>query len=142
MNLGIATSAEVDKIWPLIGQEMQRGCDKTGGEISSGDMWQMCRSGNAFLIMGYEPDEIVVASVWRFETWPSGVVFKCVGVCGKPMKRWVRELYDFAFSQAKIGGTERLVAGGRMGWSRVLSRYLKRPVRNLWQTFEVRDAGR
>lgn len=138
MNIGIASVSEVDGIWPLIGSEMQRGCDKTGGSMSSGDLWQMCRSGNAFLIVGHDGSDIIFASVWRFETWPSGQVFRCVGVCGRSMRLWAAALYEFALSQAKIGGTDRLVAAGRTGWVRVLQRHLSRNVRSLWQTFEVR----
>lgn len=138
MRIGIANAAEVDAIWPLISAEMQRGCDKTGGGSSSGSLWQLCRSGNAFLIVCHDGEEIICASVWRFETWPSGTVFRCLGVCGKSMNLWVSELYAFALSQAKIGGTDRLIAEGRPGWVRVLSRYLDRRVRGLWQTFEVR----
>lgn len=137
MKIGIANAAEVDALWPVIGIEMQRGCDKTGGGTSSGYLWQQCRSGAAFLIICNDGENIVCASVWRFENWPSGTVFHCIGVCGKSMHLWVRELYEFALSQAKIGGTSRLIAEGRSGWVRVLKRYLSKQVRGLWQTFEV-----
>lgn len=135
MNIGIASAPEVDRFWPMIGLEMQRGCDKTGGATSSGELYQMCRAGDAFLFIGYE-NEVKMASVWRFETWPSGVVFRCMALCGKEMGTWIVPLYEFAMSQAAIGGTNRLIAQGRKGWDRALSRFLK--VRVLWQTYEVR----
>lgn len=137
MKIGIANAAEVDAVWPSIAKEMQRGCDKTGGGMSAGDLWQMCRSGNAFLIVIFNEQGVSCASVWRFENWPSGQVFRCIGLAGKSMKDWVAGLYDFALQQAKIGGTTRLIAEGRPGWTRILSRHLKRPVKPLWQTFEV-----
>jgi len=142
MKIGIANAAEVDAVWPSIAKEMQRGCDKTGGGMSAGDLWQMCRSGNAFLVLIFTDEGIVCASVWRFENWPSGTVFRCLGLMGRSMKVWVKGLYDFAMKQAEIGGTDRLIAEGRPGWVRVLSRYLSQPVKPLWQTFEVRHAGK
>lgn len=137
MKIGIATSQEVDALWPRISSEMQRGCDKTGGAMSSADMWQMCRSGNAFLFVGFEDSSLLFAAVWRFETWPSGPVFRCIGVCGRAMKTWISDHYAFALEQAKYGGAQRIIAEGRCGWPRVLARYIGRPVRPLWQTFEV-----
>jgi hypothetical protein len=142
MKIGIANAAEVDAVWPSIAKEMQRGCDKTGGGMSAGDLWQMCRSGNAFLLLIFTNEEIVCSSVWRFENWPSGTVFRCMGLSGHSMKVWVKGLYDFAMQQAQFGGTDRLIAEGRPGWVRVLSRYLSQPVKPLWQTFEVRHAGK
>lgn len=137
MRIGIANAAEVDALWPSISAEMQRGCDKTGGATSAGDLWQMCRSGNAFLFIGEADGSVLFAAVWRFETWPTGLVFRCVAVCGRSMRSWIGGHYAFAMEQAKFGGATRLVAEGRHGWSRVLARYIKRPVKPLWQTFEV-----
>lgn len=139
MKIGIASIAEVDGFWPMIYQDIQRGCDKTGGATSSGELYQMCRSGNAFLFIGYD-DAIKVASVWRFETWPSGTVLRCMALSGRQMGTWIVPLYEFAMSQAAIGGTDRLIAQGRKGWDRALSRFLK--VRVLWQTYEVVNAQR
>lgn len=134
MNILTAPVSDVDKIWPLIHDKMQAGCAKTGGATSSGEMWQMCRTGNAFLIVGHE-EEIVFASVWRFETWSSGLVFRCVGLCGNKIPEWFMLLYDYAKAQAKLGGTDRLVAEGRIGLSRFAGRYLK--VKRLSESFEV-----
>jgi hypothetical protein len=136
MKIGIASAAEVDQIWPAISEKMQIGCDKTGGATSSAELWQMCRRGDAFLIVGLG-EQIDFASVWRFETWPSGQVFRCVGLCGQHPDQWMRCLYDFAMSQAKVGGTDRLVAQGRKGWRRLIEKYVTGRVRTLWETVEV-----
>lgn len=137
MKIGIANAAEIDALWPSIAGEMQRGCDKTGGATSSGDLWQMCRSGNAFLVVGVKENTLKFAAVWRFETWPTGSVFRCVAVCGRSMGEWIAPHYEFAREKASLGGATRIVAEGRIGWSRVLARYINRPVKPLWQTFEV-----
>lgn len=137
MRIGIANAAEVDALWPSIAPEMQRGCDKTGGATSAGDLWQMCRSGSAFLFVGEDEGRVAFAAVWRFENWPSGAVFRCIAVCGRSMPSWIAQHYAFALEQAKTGGAARIVAEGRPGWPRVLARYIGRPVKPLWQTFEV-----
>ena len=136
MNIGIATSAEVDLLWPVISEGIQAGCDVTGGAVSSSELWQMCRTGNAFLIVGAD-DGIKFASVWRFETWPSGVVFRCLSLTGTDMESWISEFSEFVISQAKIGGANRLIAQGRKGWERVVNRMFKQS-RILWQTYEVK----
>lgn len=137
MQIGIVGSSEVDGLWPSLASEMQRGCDKTGGATSSADLWQMCRSGNAFLFLGLADNTMQFAAVWRFETWPGGMVFRCIAVCGRNMRDWIAPHYEFALHQAALGGASRIVAEGRPGWPRVLARYINRPVKPLWQTFEV-----
>lgn len=136
MRIEIAGIGDIDKIWPLISEKLESGCRKTGYATSSADMWQMCRSGNAFLVIGYE-EKIEFASIWRFETWPSGLVFRCVGLCGNNITKWFVDLYHFAKAQARIGGTERLVAEGRVGLPRLAKRLLKSKVKRLWESFEV-----
>lgn len=134
--IAIANQSEIDAIWPMFSERVQRGCERTGGTTSAVNLWQMCRSGNAFLIVGIE-DGIKFISVWRFETWPSGVVFHCLCVCGNDIPSWCGELYDFAISQARLMGCNRLIGDGRKGWSRLLARQLKRPVKPIIETFEV-----
>lgn len=136
MRIAVASQADVDAIWPLISAKMQIGCEKTGGATSSAEMWQMCRRLDAFLVVGYA-EELNFASVWRFETWPSGQVFRCIGLCGSKPETWMASLYEFAKSQARIGGTERLVAQGRNGWRRLIERYVTGRVKTLWETYEV-----
>lgn len=137
MKIGIAPQSDVDAIWQLISAKMQVGCDKTGGATSSVEMWQMCRRLDAFLIIGYDT-EIQFAAVWRFETWPSGQVFRCIGLCGSRPEAWMADLYTFAMSQARIGGTDRLIAQGRKGWRRLIERHVTGRVKTLWETYEVR----
>jgi hypothetical protein len=136
MNIIIASQADVDAIWPSISRKMQIGCDKTGGGTSAAEMWQMCRRLDAFLIVGFDT-ELKFAAVWRFETWPSGQVFRCVGLSGSHPEQWMADLDEFAMSQARIGGTDRLIAQGRKGWRRLIERYVTKRVKTLWETYEV-----
>jgi hypothetical protein len=140
MNIGIAGVAEVDGIWPSISERIQNGCDRTGGASSSGDLWKQCRSGEAYLIIGFN-DGIKVASVWRFESWPSGLVFRCLSLAGTEMATWVIPFATFIQEQARIGGSTRLIAQGRKGWERVISRMYSQS-KVLWQTYEVKINAR
>lgn len=136
MKFWISTLAEVDAIWPLVAFRIQEGCDRTGGASSSGDLWRQCRAGEAFLIVGFD-DGIKVASVWRFENWPSGLVFRCLSLAGVQMGSWLIPFAQFVQEQARKGGTDRLIAQGRKGWERVIKR-MYRQSKVLWQTYEVR----
>jgi hypothetical protein len=137
MNIGIATASQVDQMWPEITDRIQQGCDMTGGATSSAELWQMCRTGNGFLIVGIEDQSIVFASVWRFETWPTGVVFRCMSMAGTKMETWIAPFTQFVISQARAGGTDRLIAEGRKGWERVIRRMFSQS-KVLWQTYEVK----
>lgn len=137
MHIGIANAAEVDALWPLIADGMQRGCDRTGGASSSGDLWQIARSGNGFLIVIFDGKKIICSSVWRFENWPGGNVFRCLCLTGSDMKTWIRPLFEFATQRMMEGGARRLVAEGRNGWGRALEKYANVKTRQLWQCIEV-----
>jgi hypothetical protein len=50
MKICIAALPEVDLIWPLISHKLEEAVDRCGDDLSVGEMWQMCRSGNAYLV--------------------------------------------------------------------------------------------
>lgn len=141
MNFRLCLASEVDSVWPSIAQGMQRACDKTGGASSAGELWQMCRNSEAFFIIGFDERSILVASIWRFETWPSGTVFRCLAMTGHRPAEWVEGLRDFVMPIARDGGTQRVIAQGRKGLHRLFQRHLSRPVKVLWETYEV-DYGK
>lgn len=122
LNIGLVASHEVDYLWPKIAQQMQHACEKSDQDarykLNAGDLWQMCRSGNGFLIVGYDdPEKPFMASVWRFEDTPT--VFKCMMLYGPGMKRWFRPLTEYVTDIAKENGAVALVSQGRRGWQRV-----------------------
>lgn len=121
----------VDQVWPHIAEEMQKACEITGGDLSSGTLWQMCRSGNAFLMV-VSDRKILMASVWRFETWPSGLVFRCMCLIGDRMDDWLEQAKEFAETKAKEGGAMRIITEGRKGWGRVFPQ-----AKTLRQVYEV-----
>jgi hypothetical protein len=115
MIVRIVETGDVDKAWPKIAGGMQRSCDRTGGELSSGYLWQECRSGHAFLVLVHDETEIHGAAVVRFEYWPSGTRLRGLGLCGKNMKAWFGELRAFAMEMARRGGAVAIVDSGRPG---------------------------
>ena len=131
MQIGLASSSEIDGIWPQISAGMQKACDTTGGSLCSADLWQMCRAGDAFLMIAHD-DTIKMASVWRFENWPSGTVFKCLGLCGQDIAKWLPEALEYAKQTAKSGNASRIIAEGRFGWERVA-----RQAKIISKTYEV-----
>ena len=121
MRLGIANVGEVDQIWPLIQAGIQKSCDRGTGEFCAGDFWQMCRSGNAFLILAYDDNEIFMASVWRFEREEHRHSFHCLTLYGRDMRQWLTPARDFITKLARDNGAARLTACGRSGWLRVFN---------------------
>lgn len=132
MNIGIATSAEVDGIWPLIADRIQEACDRNGGDLSSGSLWQMCRSGNAFLVVVVDNGAVVAALIMQFQNWSGKQVMRCLGIAGERMAEWLPEATEFITKMAKDGGATSFVSEGREGWSRIFPN-----ARKLRVTYEV-----
>jgi hypothetical protein len=137
VKIGIANPVEIDAIWPVIAPGLQRACNKTGNGTSPGELWHMARSGNGFLVLILDGDEVLSASIWRFENWADSSVFRCMALTGKDMPKWVGILFDFAKTKMKEGGATRLVAQGVKSWPRVVERYANVQTRVLWQCYEV-----
>ncbi len=132
MNIGIATSAEVDRFWPQIAERLQAACIRTGGDISSGDLWQMCRSGNAFLVLVLDGPSVIAALIMQFQNWSGKSVMRCLGIVGEHMDDWLPMAKDFITKMAKDGGATSFVSEGREGWSRIFP-----TARKLRVTYEV-----
>lgn len=122
VKVDIVPFEHVDAVWSCIAKQMQHACERSEQEeslkINAGDLWQMCRSGNGFLIIAHDNDPMqpLMASVWRFEDTPT--VFKCMMLYGPGMKRWFGPLTKFVSTIAKDNGAVALVSKGRRGWQR------------------------
>lgn len=128
---------QVDQVWPMIAEGMRRSCDKTGGELSAGYLWQECRAGHAFLVVAYDATEVLGAAVLRFETWPSGIRLRGLGLCGKNMKAWLPEMRAVAEQIGRAGGAVALVDKGSPALLRLLRRF-DVPAKVLSTQYEVR----
>lgn len=120
MNIGIANAAEVDAVWPSISEPLQVMLDKAGGDISSGYLWQLCRSGNGFLVVATTEDRLAMAGVFQFQSWSCGPVLRCLGVVGKGLEEWGPEAFEYVAKMAEQGGARAVVFCGREGLARTV----------------------
>lgn len=132
MRIAIANSAEVDQYWQTFAPRLQTACDETGGDISSGDLWQMCRSGNAFLVLILDGDAFKAALVMQFQKWTGKQVMRCLAIVGDDMAAWLPMARDFIGQMARDGGATSFIAEGREGWTRIFP-----AARRLRTTYEV-----
>ena len=121
LRMGLASVAEIDRIWPLVQSGIQESCDRGTGQYCAGDFWQMCRSGNAFLILAYTDNEIFMASVWRFERVENRHNFHCLTLYGRQMREWLPMAREYITKLARDNGAARLTACGRHGWIRMFN---------------------
>lgn len=132
MRIAIANAAEVDAYWPAFASRLQTACDDTGGDISSGDLWQMCRSGNAFLVLIIDEAGFKAALIMQFQKWTRKQVMRCLAIVGDDMAAWLPMARDFIGQMAKDGGATSFIAEGREGWTRIFP-----AARRLRTTYEV-----
>ena len=132
MKIGIATSQEVDAVWPMLSERLQAACARTGGDLSSGELWQMCRSGNAFLVLVTDVQQVVAGLIMQFQNWSGKQVMRCLGIVGERMAEWLPMAKEFITQMAKSGGATSFVSEGREGWSRIFP-----TARKLRVTYEV-----
>ncbi len=119
MNIGIANSAEVDAIWPIISERIAESCRKTGGDVTPGQLWQICRSGNAFLVVASDEDKILTCVIVAFEKWDKPVL-RCVAIAGWEMNEWLIPVFEYVCKMGRDNGAELFVFDGRDGWGSVL----------------------
>lgn len=120
MKVGFAATWEVDGIWPKIVAGMQRACERGVDNWSAGELWQLCRSGRAFLCVVFDDAtlEIHQASVWQFMEKDGRTIFRCLALWGVGMRGWVDGVRSFITKTAKDNGAKALVTKGRPGWLR------------------------
>lgn len=119
MNITIASPAQVDATWPTFAERLQKACEETGGDLSSGDLWQMCRSGQAFLVLVYDESGFIAALIMQFQNWSGKQVLRVLAIVGDNMSQWLSMAKGFIAQMAANGGAKSLVADGREGWTRI-----------------------
>lgn len=125
MIIEIVNLIHIDSVWERVGPKFQVGIDKCGDDISTGELWQMCRSGHAFLVIARVDADFLMGSVVRFEKWASGSVLRVVGIAGDRMNEWADDWQSFMENMAREGGADRIVSEGRDGWHRVFKKARK-----------------
>ena len=115
LDVSLIPTGQVDQIWLHLRDGFDKALRKTGHDMSVGDLWTEARSGRGFLFAAHDGERIAGASVWRFETWPSGEKFRCLALYGSGMKDWIGDMHNVVKLAA---GKADLIAEGRPGWKR------------------------
>ncbi len=121
MKIGFAGIWEVDALWPRLSEGFQRSCERVDDGYTAGELWQLCRSGNAFLCVVFDPeqDRVEMASVWQFQTKDGRPVLRCLALFGRGMAEWLGGAREFIERIARENGAKWLVTKGRRGWLRL-----------------------
>lgn len=119
MNVEIANIGAVDVLWATLGPKFNDVSRKCGDDLAAGELWQMCRSGNAFLIIATENHGLLMGAVVRFERWTDGLVLRVLSLVGERIEKWAADVKQFISDLGKQNGADRIVAEGRDGWCRI-----------------------
>ncbi|MBW3099232.1 hypothetical protein [Pseudohoeflea coraliihabitans] len=119
LQIGLASPAEVDALWPLMRDGFTKSCAVEPRDYSPGMIWQLCRSGAAYMIVVYDEDTIYMASAWQFRSHECRHTFHCLSLYGTQMRSWLGMAEHFIRTIARENGATRLTACGRSGWLRL-----------------------
>lgn len=119
MQVSLVPVPNVDAFWPHLREGFERALLKTGGCLSTGDLWVQCRNGSAFLLIAHEGDDIRGASIWTPNTWQTGRKLQCLSLYGSGMNNWIDDMRNLAANVARECGATSLVSEGRLGWQRI-----------------------
>lgn len=108
-------------MWHRVAEGLQKGAQspKHNNARTGGELWQMCRSGNAFLILLWDDEGLKAASVWRFEKRDNNPCFVCLTMYGQDMRSWLSTAHEWINKLARENGAKWLVSSGRKGWLRI-----------------------
>lgn len=135
MNITLTPVQEVDNIWPVVSPMLAKVFDRAPGYLSLGELWQMCRSGNAYLLIAHDETAIKGASIWQFQRGYGRDIFTCVALAGSGMRDWIRPLFDVAATMARSGGATAISATGRPEWTAMFDRHLPDVFKTVRQSF-------
>lgn len=131
MKLTLLPTSAVDAFWPLLSSGFQHACIRSGTcNLNAGILWQLVRSGQAFLIISHKGEEIYQASIWQFDPVDesdqrSGAALRCLMLYGKNIKLWYGPMLELITKLGLENGASRLVTTGRHGWLRQCSGAVK-----------------
>lgn len=109
----------VDSTWRCVSEGFGRASRRFGGDLTVGELWQLCRSGNAFLFVVHDDKEIIAATAWRPELWGSGPKFRCLALYGSGVRDWKDDLRAQVTRVARDCGATSLLSEGRLGWQKI-----------------------
>lgn len=119
MNIEIVNLTLVDQVWPHILPWVAKAHKRCEAEITPGELWQGCRSGNLFLVAGHDEGKILVSAIVRFEAGHKGTVLNIIFLGGDGLKKWGREFAAYLGNMAKENGAVGVTAHGSPAWGRL-----------------------
>jgi hypothetical protein len=130
--IAFASPHEVDEVWSDFERKIQRACERYRCDLTAPILRQMCLSGEAYLMVAHDGNRPLMASVWKFYNWPTGVVFRCLCLAGEQVEAWREPFRAFAHDAARKGGAAVITASGRKGWGAMFPE-----AREVSRTYEV-----
>lgn len=115
MIIEIVNTVYIDAVWPKVSGYFAAAIDGHGDDFSTGELWQMVRSGHAFLLIVREGERIDAGVVVRFDKWAKGSILRILALGGVDMKAWKPLFLDFMQTLAKDNGASRILAEARPG---------------------------
>lgn len=123
MNITLCPTQAVDQAWPKIAAGFGRALARGGGDLTIPDLWVTARSGQGFLFLAHDETGIHAASLYRFDTWSTGVRFRCLAIYGdKPAEEWFDAMLSEAERIGRMGQAVEIITEGRDGWGRRVKR--------------------
>lgn len=119
MKFQIVPISDVDRVWGGLAKGMIESCRETGGAVSAGWLWQECRSGHAFLVIGFDDTDLIGGIVVQFQQWEQFQVLRGLGMCGISVEHFP-ELATVLREFAKAGGAEWFVDSGRPALAKII----------------------
>lgn len=119
MNIEIVNLIYVDAVWDRVRPLFAEAIEEHGDDFSAGELWQMCRSGHAFLLIVRDGEDIKASVAVRFDKWSKGSILRVLAAGGVGLEEWKSAIRDFVYRMGKENGAKRVVAEGRLGWSRI-----------------------
>jgi hypothetical protein len=124
MNIALIGSQEVDNVWPSIAGRVVKCLEKAPSYLSAGELWQMCRSGQAFLLVAHDETKVQGAAIWQFQQSFGQLTLSCLMLTGEDLDMWADPLFQAARNIAKDGGAAALSATGRIGLVQTLKKQI------------------
>jgi hypothetical protein len=121
VNIAVVPVADIDRAWPHIAASVVKCLEKAPSYATAGEFWQMCRSGNAFLIVAVDGETIKGASIWQFGQAYGRAAFSCLLLVGTQLEKWSADLVAVASEMARSNGAI-ITADGRIGLIKALKK--------------------
>ena len=118
-NIVRFTRNDVNKVWPLAVEMIQRACDTNGG-FEAEDILDACKRGIFQLWLITDDQQKVYASVvTELRDYPNFKVCDIKITTGEMYEKWFNHIDDIA-TWAKRQGCKKMEIFARPGWERVL----------------------